>query len=84
MVAQLVEQTAVNRSVGGSSPSHRATLSIKIKSTTVVVVVQLVRTLDCDSRSRGFKSHLSPQFLMLQINIVICIFGGNSFEDIHH
>ncbi len=28
----------------------------------VVTVVQLVRTLDCDSRGRGFKSPRSPQF----------------------
>ncbi len=39
----------------------------------MVIVAQLVRVLDCGSRSRGFKSRLSPQMKNFLKLIVLCV-----------
>ena len=49
-VAQWIEQLPSKQSVVGSTPTGG-----------VGVVVQLVRTIACHARGRGFESHLSRQ-----------------------
>ena len=77
--SSVVEQLTVNQFVAGSSPAipvcHHSTVVVqgfckaKVGGSNppdgIGVVVQLVRTLACHARGRGFESHLSRSHLVL-------------------
>jgi hypothetical protein len=78
-IAQLVEQWTENPCVPGSNPGSTTFKNENSKyqkyyfwiwnfffNNIMVIVVQLVRTPDCDSGGRGFKSHHSPKSLALR------------------
>ena len=60
-VAQLVEQTTVNRWVAGSSPA-RGAIFIEFHG----AVAQLVRASACHAEGRGFESHQLRQSSLIR------------------
>ena len=63
-IAQLGEHLPYKQRVTGSSPVV-PTILVLAKARAYGLVVQLVRTLACHARGRGFDSHPGRQFICL-------------------